>query len=139
MSKKDFNEIICILDRSGSMASVATDAIGGFNQFLKDQKELPGEASLTVVLFDNKYELLHENTPINDVPDLNFKTYVPRGMTALLDAIGKTIDETGKRLKNTPEDQRPEKVIVSILTDGFENASCKYDKSKIKEMIEKGH
>lgn len=129
------SEIVCIIDRSGSMHSIVDDAIGGFNAFLEDQKKVDGEATLTFVQFDNEYEVVHENKPLNDVPNLDLNTYVPRGSTALLDAIGRTIDTVGKRLSNTPEDKRPNKVIVSILTDGEENASREYTLSKIKEMI----
>lgn len=130
------SEIICIIDRSGSMASIANDAIGGFNTFLEDQKKVEGEATLTFVQFDTEYEVIHENKPLNDVPILDNKTFQPRGATALLDAVGKTIDNTGKRLSNTPESNRPDKVIIAILTDGEENSSKQYNLSKIKEMIQ---
>lgn len=130
------SEIICIIDRSGSMASISNDAIGGFNTFLEDQKKVEGEATLTFVQFDTEYEFIYENKPLNDVPILNNTTFQPRGMTALLDAIGKTIDDTGRRLGNTPEGSRPEKIIVAILTDGEENSSKQYTLSKIKEMIQ---
>ena len=129
------SEIICIIDRSGSMAAIAKDAIGGFNTFLEEQKKVPGEATLTLVQFDTEYEVLHENTPLQDVPGLNENTFLPRGMTALLDAVGKTIDNIGKRLANMPEKNRPQKVIVAILTDGQENSSREYKLEKIKEMI----
>ena len=130
------SEIICIIDRSGSMASIASDAIGGFNTFLEDQKKVKGDTTLTFVQFDTQYEIVHENTPLNDVPILDNSTFQPKGATALLDAVGKTIDNTGKRLSNTPEGNRPDKIIVAILTDGEENASKQYNLSKIKEMIQ---
>jgi len=133
--KKGLSEIICIIDRSGSMGSIKNDAIGGFNTFLEEQKKLPGEATLTYIQFDTEYEVVHENKPLQNVPPIDDKVYIPRGSTALLDAIGKTIEATGKRLANTSENNRPEKVIVAILTDGEENASHQYDLSKIKEMI----
>lgn len=130
------SEIICIIDRSGSMASIASDAIGGFNTFLEDQKKVKGDTTLTFVQFDTQYEIVHENTPLNDVPILDNSTFQPKGATALLDAVGKTIDNTGKRLSNTPEGNRPDKIIVAILTDGEENSSKQYNLSKIKEMIQ---
>jgi len=133
--KQGLSEIICIIDRSGSMGHIKNDAIGGFNTFLKEQKKLPGEATLTYIQFDTEYEVVHENKPLRDVQPINSSIYIPRGSTALLDAVGKTIDATGRRLANTPEENRPEKVIVAILTDGEENSSCQYNLSKIKEMI----
>lgn len=128
-------EIACVVDRSGSMASIATDAIGGFNTFLETQKAEPGSARLTLVLFDHEYKVGHESADIQSVPPLDETTYEPRGSTALLDALGRTIDDTGKRLASMPEDQRPRKVIVAILTDGMENASQHYSYEKISEMI----
>lgn len=134
--KTNLAEIACVVDRSGSMYSIVNDAIGGFNTFLESQKAEDGEARLTLVLFDNEYIVAHESADIKAVPPLDETTYVPRGSTALLDAIGKTIDDVGKRLSATPEDQRPGKVIVAILTDGMENASTTYSSKKIAEMIE---
>ncbi len=135
--KENLTELVFILDRSGSMTSMVDEAIGGFNSFLEEQKKLPGEAKLTVVLFDHEYTLLCNGQDIKCVEPLTSKTYVARGTTALLDAVGRTIDDVGKRLAATPEDQRPGKVLVAILTDGQENASRDYKKHKIKEMI--GH
>lgn len=135
--KKGLTEIIFILDRSGSMASVESDAIGGFNQFIKEQIDVPGEARFTLVQFDDKYEVVFENNLISDVEMLNDKTYRPRGTTALIEAVCKTIDDVGKRLYNTPDKQRPELVIIAILTDGHENASGKeYTNDLVKEKIE---
>ena len=133
--KRGLVEIVCIIDRSGSMSVLVNDAIGGFNSFLADQKKQPGEAYLTFIQFDNEYEVVHENKPIKDVPALTADTYRPRGSTALLDAIGKTIDDVGRRLTNTPDDKKPEKVIVVILTDGEENASHIFKRGEIKEKI----
>ncbi len=89
-------EIVCILDRSGSMQSMRDDAIGGFNAFLEEQKKLPGAAHLTVVLFDHEYDVLHQGVDIQQVAPLNSDTYVPRGQTALLDAVGRTVDDVGR-------------------------------------------
>lgn len=134
--KKDLTEIVCVIDRSGSMESVRSDAIGGFNSFIKAQKELPGMASVTLILFDDKYEVPYRDININSVELLDDKTFVPRGSTALLDAIGRAITETGAALDKKDEADRPEKVIICILTDGQENASREFSKSKIKEMID---
>jgi uncharacterized protein YegL len=133
--KKGLSEIVAIIDRSGSMCSIKNDSIGGFNSFLNDQKKVPGEATFTLILFDHEYIVMHNNVPIKKVSELTNTTYVPRGLTALHDAIGRTIVTVGERLHNTSEEQRPEKVIVAILTDGEENESKEYSLEKIKEMI----
>jgi hypothetical protein len=133
--RSDLTEIAFVLDRSGSMNPIAGDAIGGFNTFLAAQQALPGEARLTLVLFDHEYLVTHNNVPIQAVPPLDATTYVPRGMTALLDAVGRTIDDVGTRLAGTPEEQRPAKVICAILTDGQENASRDYTFAKVAAMI----
>lgn len=133
----NLTEIVCILDKSGSMDAVKEDARGGFNTFLKEQQELPGEARLSLVLFDTDYNLLHDNTPIAEVQELTEMTYRPGGLTALLDAVGKTIHTVGERLFNTNEAERPGQVIVCIITDGEENSSVEYNKSQVKELIER--
>ena len=133
--KENLSELVFILDRSGSMESMCAEAIGGFNSFLEEQKKLPGEAKLTVVLFDHEYTFLCNGQDIKSVEPLTDKIYTARGTTALLDAVGRTVDEVGKRLAATPEDQRPSKVLVAILTDGQENASSSYTKAKIQEII----
>lgn len=133
--KENLTDISIVLDRSGSMESVRTDTIGGFNTFLKTQKECPGEATLTLVQFDDQYEFVHQGKNIQDVPNLTAETFVPRGMTALLDAISRTINATGERLSLLSEDARPSKVIFVILTDGMENKSVEFTKAKINEMI----
>jgi len=118
------------------MQAIKADAIGGFNSFLDEQLKVPGSASVTVVLFDNEYEVPVKNVDLKKVEHLNEHTFVPRGGTALLDAIGKTINEVGERLAKTNESEKPEKVLVCILTDGEENSSHEFDKCKIKNMIE---
>jgi len=128
-------EIVCIIDRSGSMSSIKDDAIGGFNQFIDEQKKIPGEATVTYTQFDTIYEIIYANKPINEVPELNAKTYVPRGMTALHDAVGRTIDEVGARLEKMSKNDRPDKVIIAILTDGHENSSKEYSHNRVQEMI----
>jgi hypothetical protein len=117
------------------MASVQGDAIGGFNTFLEGQKKVEGEADVTLVLFDDQYEVAYEGKDLKDAPKLTHDTFVPRGMTALLDALGKTINSTGERLLKVEEKERPEKVIFAILTDGLENCSREFKKSQIDEMI----
>ena len=134
--KKDFSVIVCVLDRSGSMGSIVDDSIGGFNTFLKEQQEEPGEAKMTMVLFNHDYEIIHDFVDIKKVKPLTTKTYVPAGTTALLDAVGRTVDSLGDKLRDMDEKDRPENVIMVILTDGMENSSRDYARSAIKEKIE---
>jgi len=134
--KKDLCELIVIIDESGSMSSVVNDTIGGFNTFLETHQAMEGEAKLTLVKFDTKYEIVHNGVDIKNVPKLDKSLYYPGGMTALLDAVGKTIDTVAKRLDDTPEEERPEKVIVMIITDGEENSSKEYKLKQIKSKIE---
>lgn len=136
MSRKNHTEIVCIIDRSGSMSSIREDAIGGFNSFIESQKNVDGTASVSLILFDHEYNVVYENIELSEVESLNSDTFVPRGSTALFDAIGKTINSVGNRLHNTSEENRPEKVMVCILTDGCENASIEFTNENIKEMIE---
>ena len=133
--KKDKVKIVAILDRSGSMSTLAEDTIGGFNEFVKQQKELDGECSLSLVLFDDRYELVYDDIPINEVPELDDRVYFARGMTALNDAVGKTINIVGQRLNRTPEEEKPEQVIFLITTDGLENQSTEFTAEQIKEMV----
>lgn len=134
--KKNLTEMVFILDRSGSMHHLTNDTIGGFNSMIESQKKEDGEAYVTTVLFDDQYELLHDHVDIQDVKPITNKEYYARGCTALLDAVGKTINSIGSRLSGTSEDERPDKVIFVITTDGLENASIEFNKSTIKEMIE---
>jgi hypothetical protein len=133
--RQDLTEIVMIVDRSGSMQPLCDDAIGGFNTFLADQQKQPGAANLTLVLFDDKYEVPVDAESIQEVAPLNHDTYVPRGSTALFDAMGKTINQVGLRLANMQEQDRPGKVIVVTITDGQENASQEFNKAKISEMV----
>lgn len=132
---RELTDITVILDRSGSMASCVYDTIGGFNTFLKDQQQQPGEAVMTLVQFDNEYQVDYQSIPIKEVQPLNTETYVPRGSTALLDAIGRTIVSVGNRLALLPEADRPNKVMIIIQTDGEENQSREFSHSRIMEMI----
>jgi len=120
-------EILVVADRSGSMASIKEDAIGGFNTFLKEQQQVEGEANLTLVLFDDQYEVPVTSTPVGDVLPLTESTYVPRGMTALNDAIGKAV--------NTLKEKNPTHAIICILTDGMENASKEYTNASVKDLM----
>lgn len=133
---KELTEIIVIVDRSGSMASVKQEAISGFNDFLKKQQEAKiGRCLLTYCQFNTAYEIVHNGVPVEDVPPLTEKTYVPSGMTALHDAVGRTLDAVGERLAKTPEEKRPCDVTVVILTDGLENSSSEYGLSQVQEKV----
>jgi len=105
------------------MVTVRDDAIGGFNAFVDGQRQVEGEANLTLVLFDHEVITVHDNIPLNKVPELTRETFVPRGATALFDAVGVTMHKVGERLAAMSEVDRPDKVIVAILTDGHENSS----------------
>ena len=122
-------DITVIIDRSGSMEEMRDDAIGSFNTFLSDRKKSDPDALMTIVLFDDKYEILMNGTRIMDVPPFTRETFVPRGSTALLDAIGKTIGAIQSRphLNDT--------VIIAILTDGQENASKEWSGEQIRNLI----
>lgn len=133
--QNDLSEIAYVLDRSGSMQNLASDAIGGFNAFINSQKQVEGHANFTLVLFDHEYLVIHKSIDIQQVPDLDARTYVPRGQTALLDAVGRTIDDLGTNLAAKPEVERPAKVIVAIFTDGLENASKDYTHERLAQMI----
>jgi uncharacterized protein YegL len=137
MSNKEFlTEIIAVVDRSGSMGSVTDETIEGFNAFIRAQREdKESDADVTLVLFDDEYKKPYDCVPIKEFPYLDHKTYVPRGCTALLDAIGKTVNEAKNRIRKTRERARPDKVIVVILTDGHENASKRYKKSDVFRLI----
>ncbi len=133
--KESLTELVFILDRSGSMYSLTSDTIGGFNSLIEKQKAQPGDADVTTVLFDNEYEILHDHLPLREIRPLTEKEYCVQGCTALLDAVGMTINAVGARLNNTPENERPGKVVVVIVTDGEENASHEYTKAQVKKMI----
>lgn len=131
-----------VLDRSGSMASIEEATVAGVNRFIEEQKQVPGTATLKLVQFDDVYEEVFD-TPIAEAPQLTLsktpkerqKTYAPRGSTALLDAIGRTVTELGSALAALTEEERPSKVIVVIMTDGLENASRVYSKEKVLALI----
>ena len=128
-NKKEM-DVVFLLDRSGSMSNCVEDTIGGYNSYLKEQKEKGYNTKITTVLFDDQYEILHDRAPIQNVKNITNKEYYVRGCTALLDAIGKTINRIDKETKNN-------KVLFIITTDGLENASKEYHKQDIKKLIEK--
>ena len=130
---QNLTEIVFILDRSGSMEGLEKDTIGGFNGFVKKQAQT-GQTILTTVLFDDKYEIIHNGINAEHAV-LTDREYFTRGSTALLDALGKTIGNVGNRLNETPEASKPGKVIFVITTDGLENASREFSYSEIQKMI----
>ncbi len=133
--KKGLTELVFIIDRSGSMGGLESDTIGGYNTLLKKQKKEEGEALITTVLFDDKYELLHDRVNIKEVVPITRKEYFVRGTTALLDAVGKTINKIKNAHIRTNKTDRPEHVMIVITTDGLENASHKYSYEKVHQMI----
>ena len=135
--KKNLTELVFILDRSGSMAGLEADTIGGFNAMLQKQRKEPGEAVISTVLFDNETEVIHDRIPLDRVPRLTEKEYYVRGCTALLDAVGGAIHHIGNVHKYAREEDRPEKPLFVITTDGMENASRRYTYDKVKAMIER--
>lgn len=133
----NLTEMIFIMDRSGSMRKLVSDTIGGYNSMIDKQRNEDGEASVTTVLFDDQYEILYDNVDIKKVAKLTNKEYCARGMTALLDAIGKTINQVAARHNNSVDSAVPAKTVVVIITDGMENASKEYKLPTVKSMIEK--
>ena len=133
--KKNYSHITVILDRSGSMNSVRNDIVGGFNAFLTEQKTIDGDCTVTLVQFDGQepYDILRDFVPLAKVQPLG-NEYEPRGSTPLYDAIGQGVTRTGNRLSALPEDERPDKVLFVILTDGHENASKEFTKTQIAEI-----
>jgi len=134
--KSNLTELVFILDRSGSMGGMESDTVGGFNSMLAKQQSEPGECRITTVLFDHEYEVLHDRIDIKAVSPITEREYYVRGNTALLDAVGRTINKIGGVQKNTADDYRAEKVLFVITTDGMENASREFGYEKIKSMIE---
>ena len=135
--KTGLTELIFILDRSGSMGGLESDTIGGFNALLTKQQTEPGECRITTVLFDDRYEVLHDRIDLKAASPLTDGEYFVRGSTALLDAIGSTINKIGGVQKRTAPDYRAEKVLFVITTDGMENASREFSYDKVKAMIER--
>ena len=135
--RKNLTELVFILDRSGSMAGLEQDTIGGFNAMIEKQKKEPGEALISTVLFDNETQVIHDRLPLDRVPALTEKEYYVRGCTALLDAVGGAIHHIGNVHKYAREEDVPERTLFVITTDGLENASRRYTYEKVKAMIER--
>ena len=134
--KKKLTEIVFILDRSGSMAGLEDDTIGGFNAMIEKQKQKQGDAYVSTILFDNDCEVVHDRVDIQKVSLMTRKEYFVRGCTALLDAVGKAIHHIGNVHKYAREEDRPEKTLFIITTDGMENASREYTYDRVRSMIE---
>ncbi len=135
--KKGLTELVFILDRSGSMSGLEADTIGGFNSLIEKQKKEEGEACVSVVLFDDKNEILYDRVDLKKIGQMNEKQYYVRGCTALFDAVGGAIHHIGRVQKQMPEEEKPEKTLFVITTDGMENASRQYSYDKVKKMVEK--
>ena len=134
--KKELTELVFILDRSGSMAGLETDTIGGFNAMLAKQRKEPGEAFVSTVLFDNETEVIHDRVPLDQVEDLTQEQYYVRGCTALLDAVGGAIRHIGNVHRYARKEDVPEKTLFIITTDGMENASRRYTYPQVRKMIQ---
>ena len=135
--RKNLTEIVFILDRSGSMSGLEADTIGGFNALIKKQKAEEGEAYVSTILFDDKQQVLHNRVDLKNIKPMTRDEYFVRGCTALLDAVGGAIHYIGNTHKYAREEDRPEKTLFIITTDGMENASRKYTYEKVKQMVQK--
>lgn len=137
ITTKNVTELVFILDRNGSMGGLEADTIGGFNSLINKQKKEEGEAIISTVLFDDKQEVIHDRVPLSKIEPMTEKQYYVRGCTALLDAIGGAIHHIGNVHKYAREEDRPDKTLFIITTDGMENASRRYTYDKVKEMVER--
>ena len=135
--KKGLTEMVFILDRSGSMAGLEADTIGGYNSMLAKQKVLEGEALVSTVLFDHESTVICDRRPLTEVPEMTEEEYYVRGCTALLDAVGGAIHHIGNVHKYARDEDRPEKTVFVITTDGMENASKTYTYGRVQEMIKR--
>ncbi len=135
--KKNLTELVFILDRSGSMAGLESDTIGGFNSLIAKQRKEPGECYVSTILFDNVSQVLHDRVSLERIQPMTDRDYTVRGCTALLDAIGGAIHHIGNVHKYARPEDVPEHTLFVITTDGMENASRKYTAEKVKAMIEK--
>ncbi len=135
--KKNLTELVFILDRSGSMAGLESDTIGGFNAMIEKQKKAEGEALVSTVLFSNDSVVIHDRVDVNRVKPMTENTYTVGGCTALIDAIGGAIHHIGNVHKYIRNEDVPEHTLFVITTDGMENASRKYSSDRVKKMIQK--
>jgi hypothetical protein len=133
MTDTTLTHLYFLLDRSGSMQSIRSDTMGGFDAFIEEQRGAPGRCRVTLAQFDDRYDEVYADRDLADVPPLEL---APRGSTALLDALGRFITESGERLAALPEDERPGSVVVGVMTDGLENASREWSHPRIKALIE---
>ncbi len=134
--KKNLTFIAMVVDKSGSMSAIKQGAIDGFNNFVKAQREIKGKALATVCLFDNTYEYLADNEPLEDISLLSFANYSPNGSTALNDTLGNVINKVGQQMLAMKAKDRPAKVIVCVITDGEENSSKEFTAAQVKALIE---
>ena len=134
---KGLTELVFILDRSGSMSGLEADTIGGFNSMINKQKKEEGEAIISTVLFDDETEVLHDRVALSKVEPMNDRQYFVRGCTALLDAVGGAIHHIGNVHKYAREEDRPEKTLFIITTDGMENSSRRYSYDQVRRMVER--
>jgi len=135
--KQGLTEIVFIMDRSGSMSGLEADTIGGFNGTIEKQKEENGEALVSTILFDDESMVLHDRVNLKDIPPMTKKQYSVGGCTALMDAMGDAIHHIGNVHKYARDEDRPEKTIFIITTDGYENSSQKYSATKVRQMVER--
>lgn len=133
--RQNLTSVNVIIDSSGSMEHLTNETISGFNTFVADQRNVQGDVVFTLCVFNTRSELVHDAIPLAKVPNLTIETYRPNGYTALLDAVGSTIDRVGRKLAAMPEEERPSKVIFLIITDGEENSSRKYTLEQVKSMV----
>lgn len=134
--KKNLTELVFILDRSGSMAGLEADTIGGFNAMIQKQKQEPGEAYVSTILFDHDTKVLHDRIKLDAVPKMTDRDYTVRGSTALIDAIGGAIEHISTIHKYARAEDIPAHTMFIITTDGMENASRKYSSDQVKKLIE---
>lgn len=134
--RKGLTEVVFILDRSGSMSGLEADTIGGYNSMLARQKQEEGEAIVSTILFDDRTEILHDRKSLDKVQPITDRDYYVRGCTALLDAVGGAIQHIGRVQQELPKEERPEKTLFIITTDGMENASREYSYHKVRKMVE---
>lgn len=137
--KKGLTQMVFVLDMSGSMSPLTMETIGGYNAMIADQKKEEGDALVTTVLFDHRYNMIHDGVNIKEVKDMTTAEYMPTGMTAMLDAVGMTINHVGQKLAALPEEERPEKVLFTVVTDGKDNSSKEFNWKTVRNMIKHQH